>query len=65
MNAARSRDIEIIEIEAALRRAAAEARRIAALTHTPLVLFRNGRIVREMVQETRGRRRAAGSAVNR
>lgn len=35
-------------VETALRRAAARARQIAQQTHTPLVVFKDGRIERQL-----------------
>lgn len=45
----RARDPDIIGVEAALLRAAKRARRIAAATGTPLVLFEKGRITERRV----------------
>lgn len=36
-------------VEAALRRASQRAREIALQTHTPIVLFRDGRVEKQMV----------------
>ena len=44
-----SYDPVLAGIEPALKRAALEARAIAARTGTPLIIYRNGKIVREFV----------------
>jgi len=36
---------------AALKRSAQRARRIAAQTHTPLIIYKNGHIEKQMIQE--------------
>jgi hypothetical protein len=41
------RDKDLANVEAALLRAAAKARKVAEETHTPLVLYENGRIVKK------------------
>lgn len=38
-------------VEAALRRAALRARELARQTHTPLVVFKNGRIERQVIPD--------------
>ncbi len=43
------KDEDLKKAEAALRRAAAKAREIARQTGTPLVIFKNGKIVKEKV----------------
>jgi hypothetical protein len=42
----RIKDPDLRKVEPALRRAAAQARRTAAATHTPLVVCRNGKFIR-------------------
>ncbi|MDQ3331558.1 MAG: hypothetical protein M3552_13040 [Planctomycetota bacterium] len=49
------RAFKLKDIEAALRRAAARARRIAAETGTPVVYVRDGKIVEEYVSEAEAR----------
>ncbi|MGH9873157.1 MAG: hypothetical protein ACRD9S_11935 [Pyrinomonadaceae bacterium] len=44
-----NRNGELTGVEAALRRAALRAREVAAQTGTPLVIFRNGKIVKLMI----------------
>jgi len=39
------------KVEAALRRAALRAREVARQTGTPLVVYKNGRIVKERVEQ--------------
>jgi hypothetical protein len=51
--AVESRDPDFINAEIALRRAAERAREVAARTHTPLIVYRNGRIIAEDVVESR------------
>lgn len=45
-------DPDIIGAEKALLRAAKRARRIAAMTGTPLVIYENGRVVEKKVKRT-------------
>ena len=40
------------KVEAALRRAALRAREVARQTGTPLVVYKNGRIVKERVEQS-------------
>lgn len=49
-------DPDIIGAEAAMLRAAKQARIVAAVTDTPLVLWVNGRIVRKKVSLAEARR---------
>ncbi len=45
---------DVANVSAALRRAARQARKRAQQTHTPLVIYEDGRIKRKMVmQETK------------
>jgi hypothetical protein len=41
----------LLGVEAALRRAAQRARELARQTHTPLVIYRNGKIERRTVPD--------------
>ena len=40
-------DPDLVGVEAALQRAAAKARKIAEETHTPLIVYENGRVVKK------------------
>jgi len=42
-----AKDIEVREVEAALLRAAKQARAYAAQTHTAIIVVRNGQIIKE------------------
>ncbi len=44
-------DADLEKVEAALLRAALRAREIARQTGTPLVIYKNGRIVKELVEQ--------------
>ena len=44
-------DPDLARVEAALQRAGARAREIARRTGTPLVIYKNGRIVRQPVED--------------
>jgi len=50
--APRDQDQDMEGALAALKRAALQARRIAAQTHTPLIIYKNGRIEKRMIEET-------------
>ena len=43
------RDKDLANVEVALRRAAKRARTVAEQTHTPLVVFEDGHVVRKVV----------------
>lgn len=43
------RDKDLASAEIALRRAAKKARKIAEQTHTPLVVYENGHVVKKFV----------------
>ena len=45
----KTRDADLEEAEAALRRAASRAREIAQQTGTPLIIYRDGQVVKEFV----------------
>lgn len=45
----RIRDNDLASAEVALRRAARRARTIAEKTHTPLVIYENGRVIKEII----------------
>ena len=42
-------DNDLASAEVALRRAARRARTIAEKTHTPLVIYENGRVIKEII----------------
>lgn len=42
-----TKDLEVREVEAALLRAAKQARAYAAQTHTAIIVVRNGQIIKE------------------
>ena len=44
-------DPDLAKVEAALLRAGARAREIARKTHTPLVIYKDGRIIMQSVDE--------------
>ena len=44
-------DPDLARVEAALQRAAQNARKTAKDTHTPLVIYKNGRIIMQPVDE--------------
>ena len=44
-------DLDLARVEAALQRAGARAREIARQTGTPLVIYKNGRIILQSVEE--------------
>jgi len=46
----RVKDPDIRGVEPALRRAAKTARRIAKATHTPLVIWENGKVVEKWIR---------------
>lgn len=43
-------DEDLAKVGAALRRAAKQARKTAERTHTPLVIYEQGRVIRKMVE---------------
>ena len=45
----RIQDNNLASTEVALRRAARRARTIAEKTHTPLVIYENGRVIKEII----------------
>ncbi len=45
----RIKDNDLASAEVALRRAARRARTIAEKTHTPLVIYENGRVIKEII----------------
>jgi hypothetical protein len=58
MSSIKIRDADLAKVGPALRRAAKQARRTAAETHTPLVIYKNNRTVRQAVaKEKRSRYR--------
>lgn len=44
-------DEDLAKVGAALRRAAKQARKIAAMTNTPLIIYENGRVIRKRIKE--------------
>ena len=44
-------DADLARVEAALQRAAQKARKTAKDTNTPLVIYKNGRIIMQPVEE--------------
>jgi hypothetical protein len=50
------RDKDLANVEAALLRAAKRAREIAELTHTPLVIYENGHVVKKCVNKKEEKR---------
>jgi hypothetical protein len=56
MNSAKIKDADLAKVEPALRRASKQARRIAAATNTPFVVYKNERKTRQtVVKEKRPR----------
>ncbi len=57
MNAAKKvvHDKDLARVGAALRRAAKQARKTAQRTHTPLVIYEEGRVIRKMVRKETSR----------
>ncbi|NUO09609.1 MAG: hypothetical protein HUU08_13190 [Candidatus Brocadia sp.] len=51
----RIHDKDIENVEAALLRAAKRAREIARQTHTPLVYYQNGHVVKEFIEQNEDR----------
>jgi hypothetical protein len=49
MSSIKIKDADLAKVGPALRRAAKQARRTAAATYTPLVLYKNDRTIRQMV----------------
>jgi hypothetical protein len=48
-------DKDLARVGAALRRAAKQAKKTAERTHTPLVVYEEGRIIRKMVRKETNR----------
>lgn len=44
-------DEDLCKVGPALQRAAKQARKIANRTHTPLVIYEQGRVIRKMVEK--------------
>jgi len=44
-------DEDLSKVGSALRRAARQARKLAEQTHTPLVIYEQGRVIRKMVEK--------------
>jgi len=44
-----TRDPDLAQVPRALRRAALQARRIARLTDTPLIIYKDGRVIKKKV----------------
>lgn len=49
----RIRDIDLAKAETTLRRAAMRAKKIAEETHTPLVVYEGGRVIKKYTQKQR------------
>ena len=49
-------DEDLSKVGTALQRAAKQARKIAQRTHTPLVIYEQGRVIRIMVEKETRRR---------
>jgi len=49
MSPVKIRDADLAKVEPALRRAAKQARRTAAATYTPLVVYKNNRMIKQAV----------------
>ena len=45
------KDEDLAKVGVALRRAAKQARKIAARTNTPLIIYENGRVIRKKVEK--------------
>ena len=50
------RDIDLAKAEIALRRAVTRAKKIAEETHTPLVVYEGGRVVKKFPRKKRANR---------
>jgi hypothetical protein len=48
-------DKDLANAEVALRRAAKRARTIAEQTHTPLIVYENGHVVRKIIGKEKGK----------
>jgi hypothetical protein len=48
-------DKDLAKVGTALRRAAKQARKTAERTHTPLVIYEQGRVIRKMVRKETSR----------
>ena len=48
-------DKDLAKVGAALRRSAKQARKTAERTHTPLVIYEEGRVIRKMVRKETSR----------
>ena len=48
-------DKDLAKVGIALRRAAKQAQKIAERTHTPLVIYEEGRVIRKMVRKETSR----------
>ena len=53
MNSMKIKDADLAKVEPALRRAAKQARRTAAATYTPLIVYKNDRTIRQTVVKER------------
>jgi hypothetical protein len=49
MTSMKIKDADLAKVEPALRRAARQARRIAAATSTPLVIYKNNKTIKQSV----------------
>ena len=48
-------DEDLAKVGPALRRAAKQARKIAARTHTPFIIYKKGRVIRMKIEEETSR----------
>lgn len=55
-------DEDLAKVGAALRRAAKRARKIAAMTNTPFIIYENGRVIRKRIKEKTRNSRAGFKA---
>jgi len=55
MKSSKIKDPDLAKVLPALLRAAKQARRIAAATNTPLIVYRNGKTVKVSVKEKRAK----------
>ena len=51
----RVHDVDMVKVGAALKRAAARARKVAEQTNTPLVIYKDGRVIRKRVAHTKAK----------
>ena len=54
----RIQDNDLASAEVALRRAARKARTIAEKTHTPLVIYENGKVIKKFIGEKKKKQKS-------